>query len=99
LPCCGESLHAVQPIPTFMKCIRRCRGEKIDGSSLVTYGTTKLMNVMTAREFQRRLGDDAGVLNFVVHPGKLLNDFGCPEVRLFSNLTWLLSVCSIHSLD
>jgi hypothetical protein len=45
------------------------RGEKIDGSSLVTYGTTKLMNVMVARELQRRMGD-AGVLNYVVHPGK-----------------------------
>lgn len=27
------------------------------------------MNVMTAREFQRRLGD-VGVLNYVVHPGQ-----------------------------
>lgn len=27
------------------------------------------MNVMIARELQRRVGD-AGVLNYVVHPGK-----------------------------
>ena len=49
-----------------------CRFETLDSSSLITYGTTKLFNVMIARELQKRLDTDH-VLNFVVHPGKPLD--------------------------
>lgn len=44
------------------------RGLKDNNSDLNIYGRTKLMNIMTSNEFQRRLSG-TGVESFACHPG------------------------------
>ena len=55
-----------------------CRGAKDTNSDMDMYGRTKLFNIMSSMEFNRRL-QGSNVESFSCHPGVAKTDLYAPE--------------------